>query len=113
MPKVTNFVVAACLSTLYITINTILVKWYSKYCYVSLLLSAVTGSCTEKRKVIFLMNINKQTVSRNLNRSSAIRRFEPSNAVEICDGITFDFYTGLQHALYYLMCEKAILLDIA
>ena len=33
----------------------------------SLLLRAVTGSCTEKRKVIFFMNINEQTVSRNLN----------------------------------------------
>ena len=33
----------------------------------SLLLRPVTGSCTEKRKVIFFMNINEQTVSRNLN----------------------------------------------
>ena len=30
-----------------------------------------------------------------LNRSSAIWRFEHSNAIEIHDGITFDFYTGL------------------
>ena len=32
----------------------------------SLLLRVVTGSCTEKRKVIFFMNINEQTASRNL-----------------------------------------------
>ena len=32
-----------------------------------------------------------------LNGSSAIRRFKCSNAIEIRDGITFDFYTGLPH----------------
>ena len=32
-----------------------------------------------------------------LNGSSAIRRFEGSDAIEIRDGITFDFYTGLPH----------------
>ena len=32
-----------------------------------------------------------------LNGSSAIQRFKRSNAIEICDGITFDFYTGLSH----------------
>ena len=32
----------------------------------SLLLCAVAGSCTEKRTVIFFMNTNEQTVSRNL-----------------------------------------------
>ena len=30
-----------------------------------------------------------------LNGSSAVRHFERSNAIEIRDGITFDFYTGL------------------
>ena len=29
--------------------------------------------------------------------SSAIWRFKHSNAIEICDGITFNFYTGLPH----------------
>ena len=33
-------------------------------------------------------------------RSSAIRRFERSDAIEIRDGITFDFYTGLPHVLF-------------
>ena len=32
-----------------------------------------------------------------LNGSSAIRRFERSDAIEILNGITFDFYTGLSH----------------
>ena len=30
-----------------------------------------------------------------LNGSSAIRRFEGSEVIEIRDGITFDFYAGL------------------
>ena len=38
-------------------------------------------------------------MSSALNRSSAIWRFEGSNAIEIRDGITFDFYTGLPHML--------------
>ena len=42
-----------------------------------------------------------------LNGSSAVRRFEDNDAIEIRDGITFDFYTGLPHILpsegiYYL-----------
>ena len=36
-------------------------------------------------------------VSSALNGSSAIRRFEGSDAIEIRNGITFDFYTGLPH----------------
>ena len=32
-----------------------------------------------------------------LNRSLAIARFKGSNAIEIRDRITFDFYTGLPH----------------
>ena len=32
-----------------------------------------------------------------LNGSSVIRRFKGSNAFEIRDGITFDFYTGWPH----------------
>ena len=34
-------------------------------------------------------------MSPTLNGSSAIRRFERSDVIEIRDGITFDFYTGL------------------
>ena len=32
-----------------------------------------------------------------LNGSSAVRRFEGNDAIEIRYGITFDFYTGLPH----------------
>ena len=39
-----------------------------------------------------------------LNGSSAIRRFERSDAIEIRDGITFDFYTGLPHM--YILYEE-------
>ena len=34
-----------------------------------------------------------------LNGSSEIRHFERSGAIEIRDGIIFDFYTGLPHVL--------------
>ena len=34
-----------------------------------------------------------------LNGSSAIQRLERSNVIEIHDGITFDFYTGLPHMI--------------
>ena len=41
-----------------------------------------------------------------LNGSSAIR-FEGSDAIEICDGITFDFYMGLPHMyLSYFSQDK-------
>ena len=39
-------------------------------------------------------NIYEAHVSTALNGSSAIRRFKHSDAIEIRDGITFDFYTG-------------------
>ena len=41
--------------------------------------------------------IYEANMSPALNRSSAMQRFKGSNAIEICDGITFDFYTGLPH----------------
>ena len=36
-------------------------------------------------------------MSPTLNGSSAIKRFKHSDVIKICDGITFDFYTGLPH----------------
>ena len=36
-------------------------------------------------------------MSPTLNGSSAIRHFKHSNAIEIRNRITFDFYTGLSH----------------
>ena len=35
-----------------------------------------------------------------LSGSSAIRCFEGTDAIEIRDGITFEFYTGLPQAVY-------------
>ena len=43
------------------------------------------------------MNTYEAHISLALNRSSVIRRFEGSDVIEIRDGITFDFYTGLPH----------------
>ena len=36
-------------------------------------------------------------MSPTLNRSSEIQRFERSDAIEILDGIIFNFYMGLSH----------------
>ena len=50
-----------------------------------------------------------------LNGSSVIRHFEHSDVIEMCDGITFDFYMGLPHIrnthvaptlLYLTTCAK-------
>ena len=47
-----------------------------------------------------------------LNGSSAKWHFEGSDAIEICGGITLDFYTGLPHMLVpsmfvcYLSCQQ-------
>ena len=47
-----------------------------------------------------------------LNGSSAIRRFEGSDAIEKRNGVTFDFYTGLPHMRIlisdYLEGEKGV-----
>ena len=44
--------------------------------------------------------IYKAHMSPALNGSSAIRRFEHSDAIEIRNGIIFDFYTGLSHMAF-------------
>ena len=41
--------------------------------------------------------IYEARMSPALDGSSAIWHFKHSNAIEICNGITFDFYTGLPH----------------
>ena len=43
-------------------------------------------------------------MSSTLNGSLAIQRFEGSDAIKICNGITIDFYTGLPH-MYVLNSE--------
>ena len=45
-------------------------------------------------------SIYEAHMSPTLNGSSAIRRFERSYAIEIRNGITFDFYTGLPHIAF-------------
>ena len=47
-----------------------------------------------------------------LNGSSAIRRFERSDAIDIRDGITFDFYTGLPHIQTLLSCRVTVCYNI-
>ena len=44
----------------------------------------------------YLMNLQVH-MSPALNGSSAIQHFEGSVVIEIRDGITFGFYTGLPH----------------
>ena len=59
----------------------------------------------EHEYLINLLDIHtsmKRAMSPALNGSSAIlsiRRFEGSDAIEIRNGITFDFYTGLLHTV--------------
>ena len=43
-----------------------------------------------------------------LSGSSAIRHFEGSNAIEIRDGITFDFYTGLPWGCHIYCTLKVV-----
>ena len=42
-----------------------------------------------------------------LNGSSAMRRSEGSDVIEIRDGITFNFYMGLPHMYIYIETEKS------
>ena len=44
--------------------------------------------------------IYASSLSPALNGSLDIQHFKRSNAIEIRDGITFDFYTGLPHIYY-------------
>ena len=39
-------------------------------------------------------------MSATFGGSSVIQHFECSNAIEICDGIILDFYTGLSHMVH-------------
>ena len=47
-------------------------------------------------------------MSHALNGRSAIQRFEGNDAIEICDGITFDFYTRLPHRVVYITAVNEI-----
>ena len=41
-----------------------------------------------------------------LSGSSVIQRFEGNDGIEIRDGITFEFYTGLPHVLTENVCSS-------
>ena len=56
----------------------------------------IWGSYALRRFIRYSCNYEAH-MSSALNRSSAIQRFEGSDAIEIRDGITFNFYTGLPH----------------
>ena len=45
-------------------------------------------------------------MSPTVDGSSVIQHFKRSDAVEICDGITFDFYTGLPHMYIPLVVSE-------
>ena len=51
-------------------------------------------------------HVNTARMSFALNRSSALERFERSNAIEICNRIMFDFYLGLSQVYTW---ERTIL----
>ena len=70
-------------------------------------LTFIKGGGTHTR-VIDLLDIHVSTKlvwSPTFNKSSAIWHFKCSHAIKICDGITFDFYTGLRH-IHSLLKEK-------
>ena len=49
-------------------------------------------------------------MSPTFNRSSVIQHFKGSDAIEICDGITINFYIGLPHILFY--CSVGIMMVV-
>ena len=57
------------------------------------------GSCALRRLVSYSY-IYEARMSPTLKGSSAIRHFERSDVIEIRDGITSDFYTGLPHIYF-------------
>ena len=48
-------------------------------------------------------------MSRTLNGSTALQRFEHGNTVEIRDGIMFDFYLGLPHVIIVVVWSTYII----
>ena len=47
--------------------------------------------------LIRYLHIYEPCMSSALNRSSVVQRFKPSDAIKICDRLTFDFYMGLSY----------------
>ena len=59
--------------------------------------ASVKGGAHALGKLINTCHIYTVRMSPALNRSSALWRFERSNAIEICNEIMFSFYPGLPH----------------
>ena len=55
------------------------------------------------RRLIRYSYIYEARMSPALNGNSAIRHFKHSDAIEIRDGIIFDFYMGLSHMYVYII----------
>ena len=73
------------------TFDTVITLLCSKHCIVELLLRVgLIALCGYSHIYVARM-------SPTLHRSSAIRCFERGDAIEIHDGIIFNFYTGLSH----------------
>ena len=53
-------------------------------------------------KLINTCHVYTASMSPALNRSSALQHFERSNAIEIRNGIMFDFYPGLPHVCVHI-----------
>ena len=62
--------------------------------------------CQSHVEIEGCMNTYEVHMSPALNGSSAIRQFEGSNAVQIRDGITFNFYTGLPHMYLFVVLSN-------
>ena len=78
-----------------------------KLCITELPLGQGRGSYTLCRLIRYSC-IYEARMNPALNGSSAIRCFECSDAIEICDGTILDFYTGLY---YICMCIVHVYLD--
>ena len=57
----------------------------------------------------WIANESTKHMSPALNGSSAIQRFKGSDAIEMRDGITFDFYMGLPHMFMNVLTLEIVL----
>ena len=71
--------------------------------------TSVKGGAHALGKLINTCHVYTARMSPALNGSSALQRFERSNAIEIRNGIMFDLYPGLPHILNIWPCSQALL----
>ena len=78
----------------------------SKGCIAELLLRA--GLIQVSQIHVYILDIYASyKASSPLNASSAIWRFERSNAIKICKGIIFDFHAGPSHILVHAEISRS------